>query len=464
MKRLLLALLLGLSAQAQPNDPWAPPPAPTEFRGGADTRDPQSLGDLKWFEVFQDPQLQALIEQALQQNLDLKAALIRIQSTQAQLRLTGAAEFPSVNLTTDITGTGASLNNPAFVKGFIPRDRSVGEILLNFFSFEIDLWGRLRHQTQAAVEQLLASQEDQRTLTTILISQVASDYFNLLELDEELSIANETLETRRHSLAIVQARKDGGMATILELREAEQLVQSAEQIIPDTLRQIEQQENDIQRLLGRMPGPVERGPKLTQQAEPPAVPAGLTSDLMRRRPDIRAAAHQLLSQHEAVASAQAAYFPQITLTGLLGFQSKALTSLFTGPSRTFGFVPSIAAPLFDGGRLHANEDISLGNEQLALIHYHQPVYTAFQEVSNSLVQVSRVREVRLKQEQLVQTLEGRSEAAYLRYQGGVDTMLTALDADRDLFTARLALARTRRNELVSIVSLYKALGGGWQTK
>lgn len=446
---------------ARTPDPTGPPPPPAEFRGEA-TPGKESLGDLKWFEIFQDEKLQELVRTALIQNPDLRSAVAHIYAAQAQLKLTGANEFPTMTYSSDITSSESSLHNPSFVAGFVPRARSVGEVLLNFLNFEIDIWGRVRNQTQAAVEQLLATEEDRRAVTTMVVSQVASDYFNLIELDAELDIARQTLATRQNSLEIIRARQEGGVATILEVRQGEQLVQQAEVIIPDTERQIEQTENNLQLLLGQMPGPVARGKSLTEQPPMPTVPAGLTSALLLRRPDIRSAEHSLESQHHLVASARAAYYPTISLTGLFGFQSSALSSLFTSGSRTTSFSPNITGALFNGGRFRANENLNLDNEQLALIKYQQTVYTAFNEVSNSLVQYARVRQVRTKQEELVATLKERSELSYLRYRGGVDTLLNALDADRDLFNAQLAVAQSRRNELVAMVQLYRALGGGWQ--
>jgi multidrug efflux system outer membrane protein len=297
---------------------------------------------------------------------------------------------------------------------------------------------------------------------TIVVSDVATGYFSLLELDTELDIAKRTLATRKESLQLIKVRQQGGVATMLEIREGEQLVLQAAQTIPDTERLIEQTENQINFLLGNDPGPIRRGRSLTEQQELPAVPPGLPSSLLERRPDIRAAEENLAAQRALVSAAKKAYFPRITLTGILGFQSNQLSSLFSGPSGAWSFVPQIAQPIFTAGRLKSNVRTAKAQQELAVIQYQATVRNAFREVSDALVQYEKSKEVRAHQEQLVTTLRDRSRLAYQRYEGGVDTLLNALDADRDLFNAELSLSQTKRNELLSLVQLYKALGGGWQ--
>jgi multidrug efflux system outer membrane protein len=225
---------------------------------------------------------------------------------------------------------------------------------------------------------------------------------------------------------------------------------------------IEQTENQIRLLLGDNPGPVTRGQALNQQQELPAVPAGLPSSLLTRRPDIRAAEQNLVAQRALVSAARKAYFPTISLTGLLGFQSDQLSSLFVGPSRAWTFVPQITQPIFTAGRLKSGVRFARAQQELAVVQYEQTIQTSFREVSDALVQYRKVKEIRTQQELLVTTLRDRERLAYLRYEGGVDTLLNALDADRDLFDAERNLTLTKRNELLALVQLYKALGGGWQ--
>jgi multidrug efflux system outer membrane protein len=305
----------------------------------------------------------------------------------------------------------------------------------------------LRQQTKAARAELRASEEDRKAVLTTVVGDVATGYFSLLELDRELDIDKRTLATRENSLKLITLRQQGGLATMLDVRQAEELVYQASETIPDTERAIEQTENQISFLLGNNPGSITRGQSLTQQQVLPPVPTGLPSSLLERRPDIRATENNLEAQHALVYAAKAAYFPRISLTG---------------PSGTWSFVPQITQPIFTAGRLKSNVKLAKAQQEFALVQYQQTIQTAFREVSDALVQYRKVKEIRTQQELLVTTLQDRSRLAYLRYQGGVDSLLNALDADRDLFGAELSLAQTRRNELVSLVQLYKALGGGWQ--
>jgi outer membrane protein, multidrug efflux system len=291
---------------------------------------------------------------------------------------------------------------------------------------------------------------------------VATNYFNLLQLDYELEISQRTLETRRESLRLVQERQGGGVATLLDLRQAEQLVRSAAQTIPTLQQQIEQTENQINLLLGQNPGEVIRGRKFMEQEMPPEVPAGMPSSLLERRPDIRAAEDALIAANANIGVAKAAYFPQLSLSGLLGGQSTQLSSLFSGPHSAWSFIPQVSQPIFSAGRLKSNVKLAEAERDSALIQYQKSIQGAFSDVSNALIAHQRTRESRVEQEALVTALQDRTRLAYVRYQGGVDTQLNALDADRDLFQAELSLAQIRLNELLSVVQLYKALGGGWQ--
>jgi len=437
---------------------------PDTFRGSEATTptDQTSIGDLKWFEVFKEPELQKLVRTAMLQNYDLGAAIARINAARANLGLARSDQFPQVEASADLTTTRDSQNGPLGASGLGGRARSFGIVFLNLLNFELDIWGRLRQQTKAARAELHATEEDRKAVMTIVVGDVATGYFSLLELDSELEIDKRTLAAREESLRIINLRQQGGLATMLDVRQAEELVYQASQTIPDTEATIAQTENQISLLLGNGPGPISRSRRLTEQAGLPAVPAGLPSSLLDRRPDIRAAEENLRAHHALVRSAKAAYFPRITLTGDLGFQSNHLSNLFTGVSRAWTFVPQLTQPIFTAGRLKSNVKFQQAERELALVQYQQTIQTAFREVSDALIEYRKVKEIRAQQEQLVTTLHDRSRLAHLRYEGGVDTLLNALDADRELFNAELNLARTRRNELFSIVQLYKALGGGWQ--
>jgi multidrug efflux system outer membrane protein len=459
----LIASLLSGSALGQKKYERPPVKTPDEFRGTEPTSpmDTSSIGDLKWFEVFQDEALQKLVRTAIVQNYDLRLAVARINAARANVGLARSNQFPQFDASADLTTTRTSANSGAGASGQAGQKRSFGEVFLSLLTFEVDLWGRRRQQTKAARAQLASTEEDRKTVATVVVSDVATNYFNLLDLDMELDIAKRTLEARQESLRIIKARQQGGLATMLEVRQGEQLVYEASQTIPDTERLVEQTENQINLLLGNNPGPIARA-SLSQQKELPAIPAGLPSSLLERRPDIRSAEQLLISEYALVAAAKAAYFPTISLTGAFGFQSNSLSNLFSGPSSAWSFIPQITQPIFTAGRLKSNVNFEKAQREYALAQYQQTIQTAFSDVSNALVQYRRVREIRTQQELLVDSLRDASRLAHVRYEGGVDTMLNALIADTSLFNAELSLAQTKRNELLSLVQLYKALGGGWQ--
>jgi outer membrane protein, multidrug efflux system len=438
---------------------------PANFRAPEPLPPPKatSLADLKWFEVFQDEKLQDLIRTALVQNFDLRDAVTRVEQARANLGITRSNQIPQVNAFGDLNVTRTSRDGAFALPPGIPfqQNRNFGQAGLNLLSFELDIWGRLRRATEAARADLLNAEETRKAVVSTLVSQLAADYLQLRELDYELEISETTLKNRQDFLQLTQQRQLGGVATLLDLRQAEQLVETAAASIPTTRRQIEQTENQIELLLGQYPGPVNRGRTLIDQ-HIPDVPAGLPSALLDRRPDIRAAEQALVAANANIGVAKAAYFPQITLTGSIGGQSSKLSNLFSGPNGTWSFVPQLTQPIFTAGRLRSNVRLAEAQRDQALVAYERSIQTAFSDVSNALIAHQRTRETRLEQERLVATLEDRKRLAYVRYQGGVDTQLNALDADRDLFAAELTLAQVRYSELVSVVQLYKALGGGWQ--
>ncbi len=444
---------------------------PASFRAPEPSSAPQasanqaeSLGDLKWWEIFKDEKLQELVRTALVQNYDLRDAVARVQAARANLGITRSNQFPQVSASGDIQFNRLSRDGqfalpPTFAAS---QNRTFGEATLNLLSFEVDIWGRLRRATEAARANLLSSEETRKAVTTTLVSDVATAYFSLRELDYELDISRRTLDTRESSLELIRDRQAGGIATLLDLRQGEQLVYTAAATIPIFQQQIEQTENQITLLLGKNPGGVVRGQILTEQHFPPEVPTGLPSALLERRPDIRAAEQSLIAANAQIGVARAAYFPQISLSGFLGGQSTQLSSLFSGPHSAWSFVPQVTQPIFTAGRLKSTVRLAEAGRESALIQYERVIQTAFTEVSNALIAHQREREGRIQQEALVTALQDRTRLAYVRYRGGVDTQLNALDADRDLFQAELNLSQIRLNELLSVVQLYKALGGGWQ--
>jgi multidrug efflux system outer membrane protein len=439
---------------------------PHEFRSAEPLPPSQaaSFADLKWFEVFKDEKLQDLIRTALEHNYDVREAAARVEQARANLGVTRSDQFPQFGASGTLEVTRLSRNGQfPLPQGFVANQNRIwGQGGLNLLSFELDFWGRLRRATEAARANLLNAEENRKLVVTTLVSDVAADYFNLLQLDYDLEISQRTLETRRESLRLVRERQGGGVATLLDLRQAQQLVSTAAETIPQIQQQIEQTENQISLLLGENPNGILRGRKFTDQQLPPQVPPGLPSSLLERRPDIRAAEQALIAANANIGVAKAAYFPQLSLSGFLGGQSTQLASLFSGPNSAFSFVPQVTQPIFTAGRLRSNVRLAEAQRDSALVQYQKTIQTAFTEVSNALIAHQRTSESRIEQQTLVEALQDRKRLAYVRYRGGVDTQLNALDADRDLFQAELSLAQIRLNELVSVVQLYKALGGGWQ--
>ena len=435
---------------------------PPQFRAAMTPDAAPSVADLKWFEVFEDERLQELIRVALVQNYDLRDAIARVEAARANLGITRSNQFPQVGLGADVPSVELSRQGALTIPSGVSRQRTYGEVFLNLFTFEIDIWGRLRRATESARAQLLASDWNRREVIRTLVTDVASAYFNLLALDTELAIARNTLGTRQESLRLLTKQLGGGVGTLLNVRQGEQLVYTATEVISDGERLIEQTENLISLLLGRTPGSVARSSLMTAQQTNAEVPVGLSSALLQRRPDIQAAEQILVAANANIGVAKAAYFPTITITGEFGYQSTALANLFSGARRIWSFIPQLTQPIFTAGRLGAQVELAEAQQRSALAQYEKAIQSAFRDVSDALIQYQKVREIRAQRESLVTALQDRTRLAYLRFRGGVDTMLNALNSDQDLFVAELNLARARRDELLSLVQVYKALGGGWQ--
>ncbi len=466
MKRLCMVLLLTslLSPYAFAQSSQRPQvQTPAVFRADTATQpDPQSIADLKWFELFRDEKLQNLIRDALTNNYDIRQAVARIDAARANLGLTRSEQFPQIIASGDVINQRQSRSSAFDIPEPIKRDRSFGSALLNLLTFEIDIWGRLRKQTAAARADLRATEEERRVVITTLISDVATAYFGLRELDFELDISRRTLASRQESLRLIRLREQRGVATMLEVRQAEELVYNATEVIPALEQGIQQTENFLSFLTGRNPGEIERGLTLTEHQMPPTVPAGLPSALIERRPDIRAVENSLVAANLRIEVAKKEYFPRISLTSFLGYESGQLTSLFSGSRNVWTLAGQVTQPIFTGGRIKSNIRLTQAQRDFLLIDYQQTVQGAFRDVSDSLIAFRKTREVREQRELLVNTLRDRSRLSYLRYSGGVATLLDALDADRELFEAERSLAVSRRDELLTIVQLYRALGGGWQ--
>src|ERR1700722_15864059 len=356
-----------------PNYKRPPVTVPDTFRGQA-AEEPQpaaSLGDAKWWDVFQDEELQALVRAALERNFDLRVAAARVLEAQAQVGITHADELPTVT-------AGPSVLGQRFPVALFGSTRNVAAIALQGnVSWQLDFWGQLRRATEAARAQLLATEWGRRAVVTTLVSQVASAYFGLRALDLELEISRRTLASRQESLQLTQVREQGGATSLLDVREAEELVYGATAEIATLEREIEQQENFISVLLGSNPAAVVRGRALTEQPHPPDVPAGLPSMLLERRPDIQQAELQLVAANAQIGVARSAYFPQIALTGSGGFESTALTALFTGPSAIWTVALGATQPIFTAGRTRSQVAIAVARTEEASISYQQTIRQAF---------------------------------------------------------------------------------------
>jgi len=327
-------------------------------------------------------------------------------------------------------------------------------------SFELDLWGRLRRGTEAARADLLAVEENRRTVILTLVSAVATAYVNLLNLDRQLEISRETVRSRAESLRIFDLRFKGGTISELELQQLRSEYETALATIPAVEKQIAQQENSLSVLLGRNPGPIARGGTL-QKLVLPEVPAGLPSEVLERRPDIRQAEQQLVAANARIGVAKAAFFPTISLTGLLGVASADLSNLFSSDARTWSFAGSVNQPIFTGGTLTGQLQVSEAQQKQALYYYQQAIQTAFSEVENSLVDQGKTREQAAAQARQVEALGRYAYLAKLRFENGYTSYIEVLDAERSLFQAQLQLTQTQSQLYLALINLYKALGGGW---
>jgi multidrug efflux system outer membrane protein len=343
------------------------------------------------------------------------------------------------------------------------RPRYEGQIFRTTLdaAFELDVWGRLRRATEAARAELLASEETRRAVLLTLVSDVATAYFDLLDLDEEMVVGRRSVESRAESLRVLRARAREGITSDLDVRRAEGELAAASAIIPDLERQITQTENRLSALLGRNPGPIARGHSLLTHRVPLGVPAGLPSALLDRRPDVRLVEQQLVAANARIGEAKAAFFPQIRLTGLYGVESADLSMLFTGPARVWSLGPSISVPIFDFGRNQARLDFAQARRNEALVQYQQVIQVAFREVEDALIAHRKHREELAELETQVTANREAVRLAKLRYFNGIGTLLDVLDAERQFFSAELAATRTRHDQLVTLVQIYKALGGGW---
>ena len=415
-----------------------------------------SFADLPWWQVFQDPQLQELIRTALKENYDLQLATERISAARAQVTITRSNLFPQVQ------------GNANFIGGKDSSTRSKFNILALTAdaAFQLDLFGRLRRATEASRAELLATEDAQQTVTLTLVSDVASDYFQLLDLDLQLRITHDTVKTQEASVKLTQLRLDHGVATKLDVLQAQQVLDTANAAIPDLERQIGQEEDAISILLGHYPESVRRGRPLAEQPLPPEVPPGMPSTLLERRPDIRQVEQDLIAANAEIGVARAAFFPQISLTGSGGGafgRSTLLTGLMSSQTGIWSYGAQVSQPIFTGGALRGNLRLAESQRRQELIAYKQVIQLAFRDVSDALIGYQKLHQVRVAQEITVKDLQDTVDTSLKRYRGGITTYLEVLDGQRSLFNAEIVLAQARGAEYQSLVQLYKALGGGWRT-
>jgi len=431
---------------------------PPAYRGASATAPSAavSFGDEKWWEVFQDPQLQALIRTALKQNYDMRIAATRILQAQAQLGIARGNQLPTA-------GAIAAGNDQRVARSSLFRayDTSYNELGLGF-QWDLDFWGKYRRATEAARDELLANQWAQQQVTSSLVASVASAYFVLRAQDLQLHISQRTLASDQDSLRLTQLLVDHGATSMLDVRQAEQLVYNAAGAISTIEKQIEQQEDLISTLLGQNPGDVARGLELTVQPRMPEVPVGLPSSLLERRPDIREAEAQLMAANASIGVAKAAYFPNISLTGVGGFQSIPLSQLFTGPYGMWNFTGQLAQPLYAGGTLRSGVLFAKAQQQEAALNYQQTIQQAFREVSDALIAYEKDHEFLRQQESLTYSAKDASRLSDVRYRGGASSYLEVLDSNTRTYAAELTLAQAELSEMLDYVQLYRALGGGWQ--
>jgi multidrug efflux system outer membrane protein len=457
---LLSVALLTSGCTVGPNYKRPTVAVPDSYRGVVPQQAAQtpiaSLGDQKWWDIFQDEQLRTLIRTALQQNYDVRIAASRVLEAQAQLGITRADQFPTLS-----AGGAIADMRTAKARFLPPFETSTGQVNLAA-AWEIDFWGKFRRATEAARANLLASEWARLEVVSTLVANVVSAYFQLRALDLQLDISRRTLHSRQESLRLTQILANGGATSLLDVRQAEQLVFTASAEVPALEQQIEQQENFLSILLGQNPGDIPRGQTLTEQGQPPQVPPGLPSELLERRPDIRQAEEQLVAANAQIGVARAAYFPQITLSGTGGFQSSALTSLFSGPAGAWSFGSSLTQPIFTGGRLRSGVRLAQAQRETAVLFYQQSIQGAFRSVSDALVAYRKTREFRAQEEFLFQSAQDAARLSHMRYTGGATGYLEVLTNETNAFSAELGLAQARLNELLALVQLYEALGGGWQ--
>ena len=454
---ILIACTLLSGCAVGPNYTRPAVDAPVIFRDQDSAAQQLSLADLPWWEVFKDDTLKELIKTALSNNYDLRVAVRRIEQARASEVQTRSQFFPQVGYEGDAARGRNSFLDTAFVN-FKTQNTVLGVLNL---TWELDLWGRIRRADEAARAQVLANEEAKRGVMLSLVSDVAQAYFELLELDLQLAIAKRTTQSFSDSLAVFRQRLEGGVASRLETSRAEASLASTAATVPNLEQLIAIKENQINVLLGHNPGPVPRSATLIQQQTPPEVPPGLPSVLLERRPDVRQAEQELVAANAQIGVAVAEFFPKLGLTTFFGRVSSELSAFTSSKGNTWAVAGSLVGPIFQGGRLVGQYQQAEAQWEEFKLRYQQTALNAFQEVSNALITRQKLEEVRVQQARAVSALEESVKVSLQRYVAGFSSYFEVLEAQQQLFPAENDLARTQLNQLVVIVQLYKALGGGW---
>jgi multidrug efflux system outer membrane protein len=424
-----------------------------------DTPETSAAVDVEWWSGFDDPVLDDLVRVALRNNRDVRIASARIEEFEARLAGARAGLFPAVGYNANLARQKVTEVGPQPLPPGVDPQRSSASAVASA-SWELDLWGRIRRADEAARADLLATREARSGVVLSLVAEVARSYIQLLNLDAQIDITRRTLELRAKAVDVFEQRFAGGVISELEVRQMRAEYEAAAARLPDLEQALAQQENALSVLLGANPGPVVRGRGLRQLALP-AVPGGLPSSLLQRRPDVRKAEQDLIAANARIGAARARYFPALTLTGTLGSSSAALSNLFSGPASVWSFGGALAGPIFDAGLIGSNVRQAEAQRTQLLLSYEKTVQQAFREVNDALVGHLRIRERAEAQSRQVAELERYAELAQARYEGGYSSYLEALDAERGLFNGLLAEAQARADVVNNLVALYRAMGGGW---
>jgi multidrug efflux system outer membrane protein len=436
-------------------------PAAPAFRGPDDamiSSDPEgSIGDRQWSQIFREAELQELMKRALAGNYDVRIAAQRVLEQQAQVKITRAQQFPSLNA----GGTGAGADIPSIGGTSISNPLVFGSFDLSA-AWTPDFWGLYRRQTEAARDTMLAQQWAQKAVRMTLVEQVASTYFSLRALDTQLAITQQTVKAREDSVDLTRRLSDGGDAPLSDLRQAEQLLYTATSQIPQLQQQIQQDENALKLLMGDVPGPVAHTDPAALAPPPADLPEGLPSQLLARRPDIQQAEAQLMAANANIGVARAQFLPELSISALGGVGGDSFPNIFKSGSQTLYGLGSLTQAIFAGGKLRGQLNLAEETKKEMVLNYQKTIAAAFGDVSNSLIAANKQRAYREQQEKLVEAAQDATRLARIRYEGGATAYLEVLTTDTNLFTAQLNLAIAKQNEALSLVQLYAALGGGWQ--